>query len=110
MSVKHIDIGREFAKHLGARYREDGKNSGQQFREEVLEPAFADHDLVVIALDSIGGYSASFMEEAFGGVVRKFGLDAVNSKLRFDAVERAYLVPIIQQWMREAAAGTEIRR
>ena len=103
MSVIHIDIGKDFAKHLGARYRSDGKNSGQEFREDVLAPAFEANEMVVLELDSIGGYSASFMEEAFGGLVRQFGLESVNAKLRFDALDRAYLVPIIQQWMREAA-------
>jgi hypothetical protein len=103
VATKHIDIGVDFAKYLGARYRADGKSSGQEFREDLLEPAFEANDLIVIGLDGIGGYSASFMEEAFGGLVRKYGLDAVNSKIRFDAVERAYLVPIVQQWMRDAA-------
>lgn len=110
MSVLHIDIGNDFARHLGARYRTDGKNSGEEFREDVLEPAFAKNDLIVIDLDSIGGYSASFMEEAFGGLVRRFGLPTVNEKLRFDAIKRAYLVPIIQQWMRDAAEEGEVRR
>ena len=103
MTIKHIDIGRDFAMELGPRLRRDGKHSGQEFREDLLEPAIRDNDLVVVGLDSIGGYSASFLEEAFGGLVRRLGYDTVSKKLRLDATERAYLKPVIEKWMREAA-------
>ncbi len=105
MTVKHINIGRDFAAYLGPRLRRDGKNSGESFRIEVLEPAFRANDLVVVELDSIAGYSASFMEEAFGGLVREFGYDAVHGKIRFDALTKAYLIPVIEQWMQDA--GTD---
>jgi hypothetical protein len=102
MNVRHIDIGRDFARYLGPRLRRDGRDSGEAFRIDILEPAFRENDLVIVAFDSIVGYSASFMEEAFGGLVRKYGYDAVHLKLKFDAVARAYLVPVIEAWMREA--------
>ena len=104
MSIQHIDIGRDFAKELGPRYRRDGKHSGQEFREDVLAPAIRAHETVVVGLDSIGGYSASFLEEAFGGLVREVGYATVSSRLRLDAVERAYLKPVIEKWMRDAAS------
>jgi len=108
VNVTHIDIGRDFATNLGPRYKKDGKHSGQEFRERLLEPAFVRSDVVVISLDSIGGYSASFLEEAFGGLVRQHGYAEVSRKLKLDAVARAYLKPVIEQWMRDAdpSAGT----
>lgn len=102
--LRQIDIGRDFSKALGPRERSVGAHSGQQFFEEILEPAYLKNDLVVILLDAIDVPSASFFDEAFGGLVRKYGLDNVENKLRFSAVRKAYLVPKIQGWMRKAAA------
>ncbi|MBF5043163.1 DUF4325 domain-containing protein [Aggregicoccus sp. 17bor-14] len=103
MSIEYIDLGKDYSKHLGPRYKRDGNNSGEQFREKVLEPAFLNHDQVVVNLDSIVGYSASFLEEAFGGLVRKHGLSSVQEKVRFDTIKRLYLVPLIESWMKDAS-------
>ena len=104
----HIDIGRDFSRILGARFRKDGPYSGEEFREDILEPAFVSCDRVVIALDSLSGFSASFFEEAFGGLVRKYGLAAVRSKIEFRAVERRYIVPKITTWMEEAGKHADL--
>jgi hypothetical protein len=103
VAIKYIDIGRDFFPELGPRYRADGPYSGQEFREELLEPAVRENDLVVVSLDSIGGYSSSFLEEAFGGLVRTLGYETVSRKLKIDAVTRGYLKPVLDRWMREAA-------
>jgi hypothetical protein len=107
VSVKHIDLGLEFSPHLGPRYIKLGPHSGELFRDKWLEPAFLANDQVVINLDSIEGYSSSFFEEAFGGLVRKHGLAAVKAKVRFDTVTRQYLVPMIEAWMAEAEDDRE---
>ena len=65
-----IHLARNFSRFPGGRYRTDGPYSGQQFREEHLEPALRDHDQVVVILDEAVGLPASFLEEAFGGLVR----------------------------------------
>ncbi len=103
MSIEHIDIGEQYSRVLGPRYRRDGQFSGEDFRDSVLEPAFLRADKLVVHLDSLSGYSASFLEEAFGGLVRKYGLDLVENKIVFDTIRRQYLVPKIRAWMREAA-------
>jgi len=104
-STQYIDIGRDFASALGPRYRKRGENSGQEFYEDVLRPAFVGSDEVIVALDSLEGWTSSFFEESFGGLVREFGLDDVMNKITFVAVRRAHLVPMIESWMREAAEG-----
>jgi STAS-like domain of unknown function (DUF4325) len=103
MSILHVDIAKDFSPILGPRHKADGPHSGEEFLETVLEPAFQKHDIVVFALDTVKIYSASFFEEAFGGLVRKHGLAPVEKKIRFSATERAYLIPKIETWMREAA-------
>lgn len=104
MNTTHIDIGEEFAPSLGPRFRVLGDFSGEEFRESMLEPAFMKADMVVVHLDNIKTFSASFFEEAFGGLARKHGVLPVLAKIRFHAVDRAYLVPMITQWIREAQA------
>lgn len=103
MEPVHIDIGKDFSPTPGTRYRADGPWSGEQFREEVLEPAFERASQVIVHLDSIKGYSASFFEEAFGGIVRKYGYAAVRKKIAFVAIRRRYLIPRVLSWMEEAA-------
>lgn len=100
--VCHIDIGNDFAKHLGGRYRKDSECSGEEFLEKILEPAFLKYDKMVILLDSLEGYSAGFMEEAFGGLVRKYGHATVSKKIDFETEKRPYLKKQILRWMKEA--------
>lgn len=101
--VQHIDIGEKFSQFLGPRHEADGPYSGEQFRKQFLEPAVATNDRVVVHLDSVKGYTASFLEEAFGGLVRASGAGVLD-KIQFVAVSRAYLIDQIEEWMRDAAA------
>jgi hypothetical protein len=70
-----IRIASDYTKYPGPRYREHGPFSGEQFREEQLSPALkaviASGDVLTIVLDGVAGYGSSFLEEAFGGLVRE---------------------------------------
>jgi hypothetical protein len=67
--ITEINIARDFSRSPVGRFREDGPHSGQAFREDVLVPSLAKGDVVII-LDGTDGYPSSFLEEAFGGLVR----------------------------------------
>lgn len=71
----------------GARYRSDGPDSGEEYREEVLGPAFQrafeTGSTLLVDLDGTHGYATSFLEEAFGGLARIFGSEVVLRTLRF---------------------------
>ena len=76
MSITKINIGEDFSKTPRGRYHPaDGKNSGERFREEFLKKVFSEPDKytlpVEVVLDDAEGYGSSFLEEAFGGLVRK---------------------------------------
>ncbi|AYP29020.1 hypothetical protein AS1_40 [Marinobacter phage AS1] len=62
---------KDFTEFPGPRYAKLGPYSGEEFRQKVLEPAIkeAGTDLE-IDLDGTFGYGSSFLEEAFGGLVR----------------------------------------
>lgn len=72
-SIQKIDIG-EFTHAPFGRYREDGPKSGEEFRENWLEPAvkkaIAEGVILEIVIDDVEGYGDSFIESVFGGAVR----------------------------------------
>lgn len=71
-----ISIAEDFSKYPAGRFREDGPGSGAAFREDHLAPALNDPDVdqVVVSVDGIAGFGTSFLDEAFGGLVRESGL------------------------------------
>lgn len=65
-----ISILKNFSENPAGRYVTDGPNSGERFREELLLPALRSSSKVVVDLDGALGFGSSFLEEAFGGLVR----------------------------------------
>lgn len=74
MTTAHaISIANDFSDCPAGRYRKDGPFSGEGFREDMLVPALEGASAVEINLDGALGYGSSFLEEAFGGLVREAG-------------------------------------
>ena len=75
MSKIQINIAKEYTKTPGGRYISEGNFSGEDFRQTTLKPAFeraiVENKTLVVVLDGGYGYSPSFLEEAFGGLVRE---------------------------------------
>jgi|LUMS01.1.fsa_nt_gb hypothetical protein len=72
-----IDIAKEYTQYPGGRYEDDGDGNGTTFRVRFLVPALraAHGKPLLIILDGAAGYPSSFLEEAFGGLVREEGFD-----------------------------------
>ena len=74
-----IKIATDFSRIPGARYPEEGDFSGQEFRKNVLLPqlkkAIQEKVKLTIDLDGTAGLGTSFLEEAFGGLIREDRLD-----------------------------------
>lgn len=68
--MKEIDIARDFTRFPAGRYEDDGEYSGEAFRKRFLEPVLKAKGHAVIKLDGAMGYGSSFLEEAFGGLIR----------------------------------------
>lgn len=67
----------DFTRFPGPRYRRLGEFSGEEYREDILVPAIKRvGKSLVVDLDSTMGYGSSFLEEAFGGLIRDSGLEA----------------------------------
>jgi len=98
-----IRIATDFTETPGARYRNEGDFSGEEFRESILEPKFLEAknkgEQLTIDLDGGYGYPTSFLEEAFGGLARKHGADSVSATLVFVSRDEPSLVNEIQEYI-----------
>ena len=107
----HVHV-RKFSQTPGPRHKGDGPDSGQAFREEVLFPKFMEArekgGHLVIVLDGTAGYGSSFLEEAFGGLVRavrdKEGMSVNDVKriLEIKTVNRPWYKPEIADYIERA--------
>lgn len=106
MEKIRINIAKDFSETPGPRYQKDGEFSGEAFRENVLIPRYKEaveqKVKLEINLDGGYGYPPSFLEEAFGGLVRQFGKEQVVKTLEFVSLEEPYLVETIQKYMEKA--------
>lgn len=69
-----INIAKDFSMFPAGRYEEDGDFSGTRFRDKILLPkldSLVGSECVVVVFDGVAGFGSSFLEEAFGGLVRK---------------------------------------
>jgi len=70
-----ISVVKEYTDKPGARYESQGSNSGEKFRDTILYPKFiealANNETLTVDLDGGYGYGSSFLEETFGGLVRR---------------------------------------
>ncbi len=69
--MQKINVAKDFTRFPSGRYKKNGDTSGEAFREKFLEGPVANKEPVTIELDGTIGYGSSFLEEAFGGLVRK---------------------------------------
>ena len=72
--VKELSTNSGLPEFPGGRYRADGPHSGQAFRDDELVPALLDEAgcaRVTVVFDGVAGFGSSFLEEAFGGLVRE---------------------------------------
>jgi hypothetical protein len=103
-----LSVGRDFSRTPGARYETEGDHSGEVFRTRLLLPrvkdAISNKSKLVVDLDGTAGYATSFLEEAFGGLVRREGIKAAELKeiLEIKSEEEDYLIEDIWSYISEA--------
>jgi hypothetical protein len=102
-TISH-SIAQDFTRTPGPRFRSEGKFSGEEFRQEFLEKWFAEARQqgakLFIDLDGGYGYAPSFIEEAFGGLARIHGSDAVLKTLLLKSDEEPYLAERAREYIR----------
>lgn len=88
MEIKDtIVIARDFKDNPGARDREDGPHSGQEFLEDILlerfNKAVTEEYILLIDLDGVWGYPSSFIGGSFGKLSIDRGSELLLKHLKF---------------------------
>lgn len=65
-----LSIAKEYSETPASRYRHEGPDSGERFRDDYLIPALTEFDGVTVELEGVVGFGSSFLEESFGGLIR----------------------------------------
>jgi hypothetical protein len=70
----------------------------------LVREAISNKVKLVIDLDGTAGYATSFLEEAFGGLVRREGVNATELErvLQFKSDEEDYLIEDVWSYIKEA--------
>lgn len=78
-----INIGVDYSRYPAGRFPKDGKYNGETFRKKFLLSLLNRNDeKISIFFDDAVDYGSSFLEEAFGGLVRVEGMDREYIKRR----------------------------
>lgn len=106
MTVHTIHVARDFTPFPSGRFPEDGPGNGADFRDRHLAPPLAAGKTVSVVFDDACGFPHSFLDEAFGGLVRVCGLDPDSLRrqlqLRTSDPELQPFVDVAYQAIQEA--------
>ena len=102
-----IVIAKQYTKKPGGRFRKEGEYSGEDFRETILKKEYEiskqNKEELVVNLDGGYGYGSSFLEEAFGGLVRTLN-DVDISIIKIISDEEPQLVDDVYKYLQDALA------
>lgn len=101
--MNEFHVATDFSPYLGGRYRDDGEFSGEEFRDEhllvLVENAIQSGRTIKIDFDGVLGMPTSFLEEAFGGMMRarpQWALSEVERAMKIEAPRSPRLKPFIE--------------
>lgn len=90
----------------GPRYTSLGSSSGESFKDWI-KTELAKKQGLTVDLDDTEGYGSSFLEEAFGGLIRDgVDLDIVRN-IKFISVEEPELIDEINEYIEDAIVEAE---
>lgn len=96
-----INVAKEFSRAPAARYRYEGKYSGQQFLEDILEPRFLEAKnkgvKLIIFLDGALGYPSSFVSGSFGKLSIKYTSSEVLAIIKLESSNNTRIEKIIRE-------------
>lgn len=100
-------ISADFSPTVGSRFRNQGPNSGEEFRSilrDRLSDAITDREFLEVDLDGSCGYPASFLSEGFAVLAREMG-GAMSRWMVLKSDEEPYLIDEVWAMVRKAEAG-----
>jgi len=111
--IKVVKVVKDFHEKPYGRYKSDGPGceytSGETFRVDILAPALREHEAVIVDLTGYNRYGRSFLDEAFGGLIREEGFTSsdLEKKLTYkhDLVGR--IIDVIDERIEAAKRDCE---
>lgn len=101
-----IKICDDFTDVPGGRYIKEGKYSGEEFRDSILKEKIYEAeklgDKLIIDFDGCYGFSTSFLEEAFGGMVRVYKKVNILDFIDIVSREDETIEPLIKKYVKAA--------
>lgn len=99
-----IKISEDFSETPGARFINDGPFSAEEFRDKILikklNKCIELGIKLEIDLDGGYGYNSGFLEETFGGLIRKgYTKDNLLKTFSFISKEEPYLIDEIKSYI-----------
>ena len=96
----------EYSTTPGGRFISDGEYSGEDFRTKILLPKYEEaiktDEKIFVDLDDCYGMPTSFLEEAFGGLVRLKKDRKIGEILEIKSEDRPDLVEKVKGYIRDA--------
>ncbi|KAB7684442.1 DUF4325 domain-containing protein [Plesiomonas shigelloides] len=90
----------------GPRYKTLGPASGEEFREWVENELSKSNDLTIV-LDGTEGYGSSFLEECFGGLIRKGISPEIVKGIKLVSNEEPELIDEINDYIDDAVRAMD---
>lgn len=90
--MRTIDVAKDFSRSPAGRFPSDGPYSGELFRESLLGPLIREGEPVEVRFAGVLTMGSSFLEEAFGGLVR-FGFasrEQLRKQLKIESALKTY--------------------
>lgn len=103
MTEINFSIARQFSRHPGPRFRRQGADSGEALRARLVRILNSHPDAtIVVELDGTSGFGSSFLDEAFGGLVRSDGFGReVAQRFKFRSqIDPTYVDEILESFER----------
>ena len=100
-----ISVARDFSRFPAGRTPDDNEFNGTTFRRDHLIPALRSYETVEISFDGVYALGSSFLEEAFGGLVREheFEKEDLLARLKITAdVEKADYVELCYEFIEKS--------
>lgn len=100
MEEYSIKIASDYSRKLGARWKSLGEFSGEDFYDTQLYPKFKKaisvHAKLHIYLDGVISYPRSFLDQSFGELARKEGINLVSSTIIFHTNNFNWVIDFIK--------------
>lgn len=93
-SEKKYDIAKEYTATPIGRYKKDSRFSGEGFKD-ILAEFIQQEQPVCLIMDNTGGYNPSFLEEAFGGLIRDgVSQESIEKYIRYETSDPSLITEI----------------